>query len=278
MILTRWHPLDIAADRLKDMETGDGDQWEIIEIPALNDEEGEKPSSNWPERWPVKRLMQTKRVIGSYEWSALYQQNPTIRGGNILQAENIQIHTDPADFPKTKYYRAWDLASTAKQRSKDNPDFTVGTLGAMTTEKDPATGADIPHLWIKHAVFMQEEAPRRDQKILTTTDADGPGVTVIVESYAAYKDAYTTLKDTLRGQRIVKGRAYKMDKLSKVSPAEPIFEAGNVHVMAGDWVDEWQKQHLEFTGLDGGAHDDAVDTTGLIVREYRKARSGLAMG
>lgn len=83
-ILTRWHEDDLAgrvlADAKKAKESGDPyDDWEIIEYKALatrdepNRKEGE---ALWPKKFSKDKLLTTKSAIGSYEFSALYQQTP----------------------------------------------------------------------------------------------------------------------------------------------------------------------------------------------------------
>lgn len=83
-ILTRWHEDDLAGRVLKDAaeakKRGDEyENWEIIQYKAIatDDEEHRREGEAlWPAKFPLSKLMSKKAVMGSYEFSALYQQNP----------------------------------------------------------------------------------------------------------------------------------------------------------------------------------------------------------
>jgi predicted phage terminase large subunit-like protein len=97
-----------------------------------------------------------------------------------------------------------------------------------------------------------------------------------VEGFAGYKDGYTIVRDALSGIRSVSMSRLKGDKLTKIGTAEPIFEAGNVHLLRAPWNQLWLKQHAAFTGL-GDSHDDAVDTTAIITEHFTGQAAGPGM-
>jgi predicted phage terminase large subunit-like protein len=254
IIATRWHPDDLTGMLRKD---ADGERWEVLDLPAI-DEQGR---ALWPERWPLEELNKIKAAIGRHEWASLYQGQPTVRGGNVFKVDRIR-REDASKWPALKWVRCWDMASTMKQRTGDDPDWTCGVLGAITKEKDGATGAMLPHLWIRDVQFLRHDAPARNARIKAVAESDGPAVQVCVESFAAYKDAFKELQAALMGSRGVRGVAPKGDKMVKAAPLEPIFEAGNVHVPEGaPWLDQWLQHFEEFPT---GAHEDGVDATALV--------------
>lgn len=83
-ILTRWHDDDLAGRILKDAEEAKKrgepyEEWDIIEYKAIatEDEEYRKEGEAlWPAKFSLDKLMAKKAVMGSYEFSALYQQTP----------------------------------------------------------------------------------------------------------------------------------------------------------------------------------------------------------
>lgn len=83
IIATRYHKDDLVGRLLKEQEHG-GDQWEVIRLPALaeeNDPLGRQPGEAlWPEKWSREYLEGVRRSLaqGGYPWmyEALYQQNP----------------------------------------------------------------------------------------------------------------------------------------------------------------------------------------------------------
>ena len=50
-----------------------------------------------------------------------------------------------------------------------------------------------------------------------------------------------------------------------------------MHILEGDWNREWIKQHSEFTGTDGGPHDDAVDTSAMLYHAASKPQAYMAI-
>jgi len=249
LVMTRWAPQDLAG-RLLDEQAKGGDVWDVVSIPAI-DITG---ASFYPARYPLAELEQTARVVGEHDWNALYQQAPVLRGGNRFQrVPDVDVTTD---FPDNLHYvRAWDLASTAKERNANDPDSTAGVKLALARDgTDP-----VPHLWVRDCIAFQAEAPERDAIIVSTARRDGSGVRVGVETAgAAYKDTYVAIKRALSGLATVKKVLAKTDMGIRAAPLEPIFEAGNVHVYPGPWVSEWQREFMEFPA---GAHDDRVAAT-----------------
>lgn len=268
VIATRWHPDDLTGTLRKD---ADGEQWEVLDLPAI-DAEGR---ALWPERWPLEELAKIKAAIGRHEWASLYQGEPTIRGGNVFKVDRIRLD-DPAKWPALNWVRCWDMASSMKQRASDDPDWTVGVIGAIHKEKDPATGAMLPHLYIRDCQIFRHDAPARNARIKQTAESDGPGVQICVESFGAYKDAVKELQAALMGIRSVRSIAPRGDKMVKASPLEPIFEAGNVHVPVGaQWAGQWLQHFEEFPS---GAHEDAVDATALVWHAQTSGNSMLMPG
>lgn len=83
-ILTRWHEDDLAGRVLKDAadakKNGESyEEWEILEYKGIateDDEHRKEGEALWPTKFPIEKLLSKKQVMGSYEFSALYQQTP----------------------------------------------------------------------------------------------------------------------------------------------------------------------------------------------------------
>jgi len=254
LVATRWH-VDDAIGRIRQEMAADADfpQFEIITFPAQRDEwiEPDNPRGHlFPERYPPEWYQTERKLLGRYSAAALMDLDPVIRRGRIFAIDQVQIHDDPMDFPQCQYVRAWDLASTEKERIKDDPDYTAGALVGVTHN------GPVPEVWIADVQAFQADATRRDARILETMDWDGNAVHVGVESVAGYKDAFTTLRDLLKGRRTVKPIPLQGDKVVRAGPLEPIFEAGNVHILRAPWNDLFFRHFREFPG---GTHDDIVD-------------------
>ena len=274
VLATPWHVDDIIGriERKIDPNNDEYDEnfpkFRVVSFPAMNGEvdigvknkekygdlkyhlEHVKYKWLFPERYDEQWYMSQFASLGSYASSGLLQCSPQTRGGNFLDTSKIQYHSNPEDFPKTKYYRVWDLAHTAKQTQKADPDYTSGTLLTYTKIDN------VWHLWIKNVARIRATALERDNFIRMVSDKDGMNVSIAVENSADSKDAVYTLQTILRGARRIIPQNIHIDKVARAGYVEPIFEAGHVHLMRGDWNLDWV---TEVSAFPSGKHDDQVD-------------------
>lgn len=246
---TPWHVDDVNGRIGKEAkENPEFPRFEFLKFPAQS--EDYETGFLFPERFDADWYSSQRATLGPYAASGLLDCDPQIRGGNLFKVDRIVYHDDEKEIPELRFYRFWDLASTEKERVKDDPDFTVGALVAFQK-----TGL-VYTMWIKDIVRVQAEAPRRNEIIVATAERDGPGVTIGIESVAGYKDAYTTIHGLLRGQRVVMKVPVSGDKVVRAAPLEPIFEAGNCHILRRGWTSDLV---AEIAAFPSGAHDDQMD-------------------
>ena len=261
---TSWHVDDVRG-RLRALEGHeDGfDTFKRLSFPARNPD----GSYLFPERFPAKWYESHYALLGPVWSAALLDCNPIHAGGNRFRVDLI-VEDDYNAFPSARYVRAWDLASSSEQRDKDDPDYTVGILGAVVRDS-----LGLPHLWVKDMVYGKWEAPERNTTIIKTTDKDDRYVPIAVEAFGAYKDAYIEIKRLLQGKRIVTASRMQGDKSAKLADLEPVFQSGRVHVPKGaSWLPLFKKQFSEFPN---GKHDDACDATGICYNEALKSGMGV---
>jgi predicted phage terminase large subunit-like protein len=253
---TRWNIDDLSGRIKKSMdEDPDFPQFETMSFPAHSEEyvtEDNPHGDLFPERYDHKYYVGERARLGKYSAAALLDCDPSIKGGNRFPIDRVQIHHDVKEFPDTRYVRFWDLASTVKERDKDDPDATSGSLCGITMVDDQI------HFWLKDEKSCTEEAPKRDKLILSTARADGPTVKIGVESVGGYKDSWATLKAILKGIRTVIKVLVSSDKSVRAAPLEPIMEAGCFHVLDGPWLAAWFAEVGAFPSK--GVHDDKVDS------------------
>ena len=122
---TRWHDDDLIGRILKQHEKeGDESPYHLIHINLKaiaddNDVLGRKEGEAlWPYRYNEKRLANIKKAIGSYEWEALYQGEPTVRGGTLFKSEYFRYYTFD---PMTKEYICYrkDIAEPLRIKKND---------------------------------------------------------------------------------------------------------------------------------------------------------------
>jgi len=257
---TPWHVDDLRGRIRKAMEEDPSfPRFEELNFPATKPGEWEYlfPERFSPEWYDAQRASLRKQA------AALLDCEPIVEGGNRFATDRIVIHHDMKGWPKLREGRGWDLASSAKERDKDDPDWTWGIRAGVRTTH-PGAGLVVRELWISSMTACRAEATARNELIRSTALADGPGVAQHIEAFGAYKDAYTQLRDLLRGVCTVRPSRLPGDKAAKLADLEPVFEAGNVHVyMPGcaRFFDEWRSQ---FAAFPDGAHDDACDATAVI--------------
>jgi len=248
---TRWHVEDISGNILKRNDKSHKDYeedfplFDNIHFKAIEDD----GTYLFPERFNKGWYRRQKASLGAYGFASLMQGEPTLRGGNMFKMDGIQFLDEmPSNLLWVRY---WDLASTEKERVKDDPDWTAGALVAYSETIDGK-----PQLFVKDMQACQAEAPERNALIQTTAERDGLEVYQGVESVAGFKDSYTTLKSILKGKAIVHKGQVKGDKIVRASMIEPLFDDCNVYFLKGSWSDNTLKELRTFPAC---VHDDRTD-------------------
>lgn len=128
-IMTRWHEDDLAG-RILAHEAND---WVVLKIPAIretlsdgNDFDPRKVGESlWPERHSLDRLIAAKKRHPTV-FTALFQQSPTIEGGNIIRE---------AWF---KSISAEDFKRMRRNKEREYPiHFFIDTAFTEKTTNDP---------------------------------------------------------------------------------------------------------------------------------------------
>jgi len=83
IVMTRWSLRDLTGQVIKSSASRGGDEWEVIEFPAI------LPSGNplWPEFWSISELEKLRTELPNSKWQAQYQQQPTSDGAAIVKRE-----------------------------------------------------------------------------------------------------------------------------------------------------------------------------------------------
>lgn len=258
---TPWH-IDDVRGRIRKMENNDDfPKFTQLRFPARDENGG----FLFPERFNDDWYKQQYATLGKLS-AGLLDCSPTLEGGNRFNVDMV-AQDDISRFPSTRYVRAWDLASSEKERDKDDPDFTVGVLAAVTKDNG------ISHLWIKDCAYTQAEAPRRNAMIMQKAVGDGSSVIQYVEAFGGYKDTYTTLRSLLQGVAVVRKAQLQGDKSEKLAPLEILFEEGRVHVPKNaPWLNMLFKHFREFPD---GEHDDFCDAAAIAYHACTKSGFGI---
>lgn len=254
IVATRWHEDDLAGKIIKEHEKDPSfPKFKLIRFPAQYDD----GSYLFPERFSAK-YYESQKALGAYAWASLYQNDPKPRRGHLLRADLVNW-IEPEEVPDGLVWcRGWDLASTEKERIKDDPDYTVGTLAAYDRKTR--------RIYVKEVDRGQWTTLKRNERIEQCAKADkARGYTrIYVECVGGYVDTYNTVKAAVNGLSVVRKVTPSLDKVARATILEPAFEAGNVYCVKGSWNEAWEKEFLRFPG---GKHDDQVDSLVVALHE-----------
>lgn len=262
IVASPWHVDDLLGRvEIRQGEDPDFPDFRVVKFPAFDD--AYETGTLFPERYGLDWYESQRSALGSYGTASLLQCEPVQRGGNMLKTESVVVHDSEADFPKNlKWMRVWDLAHTEKQRASEDPDWTSGSLIAIER-----VDREIYRVWLKDVKRARETALKRDEMIIDTAMADGPGVAVVIEASLDALDTVSSIRGRLSGQRMVRATQPSGDKVSRATMVEAAFEAGNVHVLRGPWLPAWID---ELQAFPAGAHDDQVDNVTAAMHEARR--------
>ena len=259
VIMTRWSLLDLTG-RLIDYQARNPEAipWEIVELPAILNEDTEQEKSLWPEQWPLEALKSTKASIDPRYWNAQYMQQPTAENSAIVSRKMWRIW-EGDEPPQCEYIiQSWDTAF----ETKNNSDYS-----ACTT-------------W---GIFYNEEENDSPQLILLDAFKDRmafPELKVVaLKHYKEWEpDAFIVEKKAAGAPLIQELRAMGIpvqefspsrgnDKTVRVNAVADLFSSGKVWAPDTRWAREVIEEMAAFPV---GEHDDFVDTTTQALLRFRQ--------
>lgn len=267
IILTRWHPDDPVGRMLKPDESGQVvfPDMEVLSYSAIavKDEVMRKAGEAlMPEHKSLEFLLERKKALGTSNFEALYQQNPTIKGGMIIRGQWFKRVGRP---PVIKFRKIF--ADTA-MKTKEANDYSVfecwgkgedGKIYLLDLKRAKWEAPDLKRaareFWNKHrdstayptAVWGQlREMPIEDK-------ASGTGL----------------IQELKRGEVIdgvrfdpipVKAIERVTDKLTRVMDVVSYIEAGMVCIVEGEsYNSDFISECEAFTNDDSHDFDDQID-------------------
>ena len=286
VVLTRWHPDDLAGRLMQSYDWQDG-LWHHINLPAVKTEtvtklrwqlppdhaerktkrecdpedttvEVEQEVALWPERFDIKTLKRFERQ-NPRDFASLYQQQPFVRGGNLIRTDWWQSYTEnnlPKDF--TSIIIGVDTAYTKTRRS----DFSVAVVAGLAANGD---------MYILDVIRMRAEMPDFKRRLIALNSVwRGRGLRgIYIEAGAAASGA--TLLQELRRETPLNVLAYKngrADKVTRASSVAPFIEGGRVFIPhTAPWLDDFIEECTQFPD---GKHDDQVDALVIAIDQLSR--------
>ena len=241
----RMHEDDLSGRLLEQQKAG-GDQWEIVELPAIS----ESGDALWESDFPIEALHRIRRNMQPRFWSALYQQNPTPDDGNYFKAAWLKPYVNTPALDTLAIYGASDYAVTA-----DGGDYTVHVVVGV----DPDGHMYLLDLWRKQAAsdewveafcsLVREWKPREWAEEQGQIKA---GVGPFLERMQRERNAWVYRRDF----------PVRADKAVRAQSIRGRMALDGLYVpQNAAWLADLRSELLAFPA---GKHDDCVDALGLI--------------
>ena len=298
LILTRWHPDDIAG-RIMETEDWKENDWthinldcfvtstNIIEISrkALPPTDPDylppdtimsklnvakrkpvkrphgEPTALWPERFPVSELKKIERRSPS-EFASLYRQSPFIQGGNLIKPKWFNTYNEIPELQLSIF--ACDTAFGKTQQS----DPSVFMHAAM------AHGGDI---YILNVIRERLDYPSLRRKAISLNAANrGSHLRgFYIEDAASGQSLIQDLR-TESGIAVIPYKPGSRDKVARANATLPLIEGGRVFLPdEAPWLDTFLRELEQFPN---SKHDDQVDalTMSLEVLSRMSTSTGMS--
>jgi predicted phage terminase large subunit-like protein len=253
IVMTRWAMRDLTGQVLKAAAQRGGEQWEVIEFPAI------LPSGKplWPEFWGLDELEALREELPNSKWQAQYQQNPVGNESAIVKRDWWRWWE--AERPPACEYilQTWDTAYEKNNRA----DYSAGTTwGVFTDETDMSKNIILLNTYKKRVEWvelkrdvLEEYREYEPDGLLIEKKATGAPLIYELRAMGIPVQEYTPSK----GQ----------DKIARLNSVSDIIASGRVWVPRTRWAEELVDEIAEFPS---GEHDDLVDATTLALMRFRQ--------
>lgn len=283
-LMTWWHADDWAGRIQEAMNAGDGDKFEIIRYPAINeygdefilldDSIQEIPPGNpvpagsrltrymdtavHPARYTTEAMKRIKRNLtaGGQKrvWDALYQQNPIPDEGNFFGKEMFRFYGSQPDHRDLYIYQAWDFAISEGKES----DYTVGMCIGVD-HRDNVYVLDVRRFRSGDSFLIVDTILdfARDYDANALGFEDG-------QIWKAIESQFTKRCEERRQFPSYEVLKPLTDKMVRANPLRGRMQLGKVFFdKQARWFTELLKELLHFPA---GKHDDQVDALSWAIR------------
>lgn len=259
-IMTRWHDDDLAGRILKT----EPEKWVVLKLPALCEEENDGDFGTnrhigdalWENRHSREKLL-AQQQRSPREFAALYQQHPTVEGGNIVKKDWFRIISQ-ADFYQLRFNEPihfyLDTAYREKKQGTDND--PSGILSACRIGNNiyitdaQKVYKEMPDLLRFLPEFMDAHRASRESKLNVEPKANGISVVQMLRS-----STDLNVRETPTPQD---------DKSVRLRVVSPRIECGRVFLVEGAWNEEFL---TEVCGFPNQPHDEFVDILGYAIND-----------
>lgn len=294
LVMTRWHEDDLTGRFLEADLKGDGEEWELVKLPAIAEADDPLGRSVGealaPLLYDIRALTARATAFGSYLAAGLEQQRPAPEEGTeVMRGWWKWFDTPPPRFDDAT--TSWDM----KLKDNETGDFVVGQAWHRTGSDfwliDQLRGQWNQTTTKTAIVLLSVRNPRIRRHVIENT---GNGPEVMAELRRAQpgyevseqtRSALGITDDELpkvnaifrRGMTGLLPETVKGKKTVRFRAQTPLIEAGNVHVPLNSIGESVVDECAMFPN---GVHDDQVDTLSQALKRlgYGTARASVAKG
>jgi len=254
IVMTRWAARDLTGQVLKSAAQRSGEEWEVIEFPAI------LPSGNpvWPQFWSKEELEALREELPNSKWQAQYQQNP-IGNESAIVKRDWWKWWEKDDPPECDYVlQSWDTAFEKSQRA----DYSAGTTwGIFNCEEDNFA----PNIILLNTYKKRVEFPELKRDVLREYNEYEPDSLIVEKKASGAPLIYDLRAMGIPVQEYTPGKG--QDKIARLNSVSDIIASGKVWVPQTRWAEELVDEVAAFPS---GEHDDLVDATTLALMRFRQ--------
>jgi predicted phage terminase large subunit-like protein len=252
--MTRWSQRDLTGQVLKASAQRGGEEWEVIEFPAI------LPSGNplWPQFWSLEELSALKEELPNAKWQAQYQQNPVGNESAIVKRDWWKWWEED-EPPRCDYIlQTWDTAFEKNNRA----DFSAGTTwGVFYNPKDNNTA----NIILLNTYKKRVEYPELKRDVLAEYKQYDPDGVLIEKKASGAPLIYDLRAMGIPVQEYTPSKG--QDKIARLNSVSDVIASGKVWVPRTRWAEELVDEIAEFPN---GEHDDLTDATTLALMRFRQ--------
>jgi predicted phage terminase large subunit-like protein len=256
IVMTRWSKKDLTGQVLKSAAQRSGEEWEVIEFPAI------LPSGNplWPQFWSLPELSALKNELPNQKWMAQYMQQPTSDASAIVKREWWKIWEE--DHPPSCEFvlQSWDTAFEKSNRA----DYSACTTWGVFYKPDDS-GVTQANIILLNAFRQRMEFPLLKKKAIEEFKEWDPDSIIIEKKASGAPLIYELRAMGIPVQDFTPSKGN--DKISRLNAVSDIFASGRVWIPGTNWAEEVVDEVASFPG---GEHDDYVDSVSMALMRFRR--------
>jgi predicted phage terminase large subunit-like protein len=256
LVMTRWSTKDLTAQLLKAQKEVKGDQWDVVEFPAILDH-GPKDQAVWPEYWKLDELEKVKATLPVAKWNAQWMQRPTSEEGALIKREWWKVWKHDW-IPQLHYViQSYDTAFLKKETA----DYSaITTWGLFYPNPDSPL-----HLILLDAIKDRYEFPELRRKALEQYKYWDPEMVIIEAKASGLPLTYELRQMDIPVVNFTPSQGN--DKQVRVNSCAPVFESGMVWAPDTKFAEEVIEECAAFPH---GDNDDLVDSMTQAVMRFRQ--------